>query len=114
MKKQVMKFLRDEDGLTMVEYAIAGGLITLGAVVAFGTRHKNEQVIVWLQTLLPKSTRSPVLFQAQVVDIYCLYKLVSICKGILHKDPSWKIKLGQRSSCPMFLKGDEVSFGHLS
>jgi pilus assembly protein Flp/PilA len=36
MKKQIMKFLRDEDGLTMVEYAVAGGLITLGAVVAFG------------------------------------------------------------------------------
>ena len=35
MKKQIMKFLRDEDGLTMVEYAVAGGLITLGAVVAF-------------------------------------------------------------------------------
>ena len=41
MKKQVMKFLRDEDGLTMVEYAIAGGLITLGAVVAFGTLGSN-------------------------------------------------------------------------
>jgi pilus assembly protein Flp/PilA len=36
MKKQIMKFLRDEDGLTMVEYAVAGGLITLGAVLAFG------------------------------------------------------------------------------
>ena len=37
MKKLIMKFLRDEDGLTMVEYAVAGGLITLGAVVAFQT-----------------------------------------------------------------------------
>ena len=37
MKKQIMKFLRDEDGLTMVEYAVAGGLITLGAVAAFQT-----------------------------------------------------------------------------
>lgn len=37
MKKQIMKFLRDEDGLTMVEYAVAGGLITLGAVAAFTT-----------------------------------------------------------------------------
>ena len=36
MKNQIMKFLRDEDGLTMVEYAVAGGLITLGAVAAFG------------------------------------------------------------------------------
>lgn len=41
MMKQVMNFLRDEDGLTMVEYAIAGGLITLGAVVAFGTLGSN-------------------------------------------------------------------------
>jgi len=37
MKNQILKFLRDEDGLTMVEYAVAGGLITLGAVVAFQT-----------------------------------------------------------------------------
>jgi len=35
MKELIMKFLRDEDGLTMVEYAVAGGLITLGAVAAF-------------------------------------------------------------------------------
>ena len=37
MKKQIMKFLRDEDGLTMVEYAVAGGMITLLAVAAFQT-----------------------------------------------------------------------------
>ena len=35
MKKQILKFLRNEDGLTMVEYAVAGGLITLVAVTAF-------------------------------------------------------------------------------
>lgn len=35
MKKQIMKFVRDEEGLTMVEYAVAGGLITAGAVAAF-------------------------------------------------------------------------------
>jgi len=33
--KTLMSFLRDEQGLTMIEYAVAGGLITLGAVVAF-------------------------------------------------------------------------------
>ncbi|MDH4559984.1 Flp family type IVb pilin [Pseudomonas sp. BN411] len=32
IKTSVMKFLKDEDGLTIVEYAVAGGLIT--AVVA--------------------------------------------------------------------------------
>jgi len=37
MKELIMKFIRDEEGLTMVEYAVAGGLITLGAVVAFQT-----------------------------------------------------------------------------
>ena len=29
-------FLRDEEGLTMVEYAIAGALIAVGAGIAFG------------------------------------------------------------------------------
>jgi len=33
--KTLMAFLRNEQGLTMIEYAVAGGLITLGAVVAF-------------------------------------------------------------------------------
>jgi len=32
---KLMAFFRDEQGLTMIEYAVAGGLITLGAVVAF-------------------------------------------------------------------------------
>jgi len=35
MRKYLMAFLRDEEGLTMVEYAVAGGLITLTAVTAF-------------------------------------------------------------------------------
>lgn len=35
MTKQVVKFIRDEEGLTMVEYAIAGGLVGAGAIVAF-------------------------------------------------------------------------------
>ncbi|MEJ2115003.1 MAG: Flp family type IVb pilin [Gammaproteobacteria bacterium] len=33
--KQVLTFIRDEEGLTMVEYAVAGGLILVGAVAAF-------------------------------------------------------------------------------
>lgn len=37
IKTLVLKFIKDEDGLTMVEYAVAGGLITLGAVGAFTT-----------------------------------------------------------------------------
>lgn len=52
IKEAVRKFARDEDGLTMVEYAVAGGLITLGAVLAFtnlGTAIKgkiNEIIVV--------------------------------------------------------------------
>ncbi|MNY25733.1 Flp/Fap pilin component [compost metagenome] len=32
-----MKFVKDEDGLTIVEYAVAGGLITLAVVGGFTT-----------------------------------------------------------------------------
>ena len=35
MKKQVMNFLRDEEGLTIVEYAVAAGLIAAGAIASF-------------------------------------------------------------------------------
>jgi pilus assembly protein Flp/PilA len=33
--KHVMKFIRDEKGLTTVEYAIAGGLIGAAVVASF-------------------------------------------------------------------------------
>jgi pilus assembly protein Flp/PilA len=33
--KHVMKFVRDEEGLTTVEYAIAGGLVGAGVIGAF-------------------------------------------------------------------------------
>ena len=35
MKKHILKFLKDENGLTMAEYAVAGSLVTAGAVAAF-------------------------------------------------------------------------------
>ncbi len=35
IKKFVTDFFREEEGLTMVEYAIAGGLIAAGLVVIF-------------------------------------------------------------------------------
>lgn len=41
IKTSVLKFIKDEDGLTIVEYAVAGGLITLGAVAAFVTLGSN-------------------------------------------------------------------------
>ncbi|WAG77316.1 Flp family type IVb pilin [Metapseudomonas furukawaii] len=37
IKTSVMKFVKDEDGLTIVEYAVAGGLITVAVAVAFVT-----------------------------------------------------------------------------
>ncbi len=35
MKQQILKFLREEEGLTMVEYAVAGALVAAGAALAF-------------------------------------------------------------------------------
>ena len=35
MKKQLVAFLRDEEGLTIVEYAVAAGLISAAVVTAF-------------------------------------------------------------------------------
>ena len=35
MKKKMMLFVNDDVGLTMVEYAVAGGLVVVGAALAF-------------------------------------------------------------------------------
>jgi pilus assembly protein Flp/PilA len=35
MKEKLVNFLRDEEGLTTVEYAVAGALITVAVVGAF-------------------------------------------------------------------------------
>jgi pilus assembly protein Flp/PilA len=35
MLNSIRKFIRDEEGLTMVEYAIAGSLVGLACVLAF-------------------------------------------------------------------------------
>lgn len=35
VKASVLKFVNDEEGLTAVEYAVAGGLVSLGVVTAF-------------------------------------------------------------------------------
>jgi len=37
MKQQVMKFVKNEDGLTTVEYAIAGGLVGAAVIAGFTT-----------------------------------------------------------------------------
>ena len=35
IKTSVVKFIKDEDGLTVVEYAVAGGLVTALVVTIF-------------------------------------------------------------------------------
>lgn len=35
MSNKVMKFLKNEEGLTTVEYAIAGGLVGAAVILAF-------------------------------------------------------------------------------
>jgi len=37
MKEKIMNFLRDEEGLTTVEYAVAGALVAAAVVLAFQT-----------------------------------------------------------------------------
>jgi pilus assembly protein Flp/PilA len=56
MKKHVVKFFKEEDGLTTVEYAIAGGLVGAAVIAAFvllGGRVGN--IINFIFTELGKS-----------------------------------------------------------
>ena len=36
IRDKLLAFIRDEEGLTTVEYAIAGGLVGAGVIAAFG------------------------------------------------------------------------------
>lgn len=50
MRKFFLDFIRDEEGLTAVEYAIAGGLVVAGLAAAFtelgaAAQAKIEQLI---------------------------------------------------------------------
>lgn len=49
MKKFILDFLRDEEGLTTVEYAVAGALVAVAVVAAFTTL--GEQVGLTINTL---------------------------------------------------------------
>ncbi len=42
----IKTFIKDDNGLTIVEYAVAGGLITLGAVAAFITLGGNVSTAI--------------------------------------------------------------------
>ena len=54
LKQQILKFLRDERGLTTVEYAVAGALISVAVVVAFRALGlKVSGVITTITTALP-------------------------------------------------------------
>jgi pilus assembly protein Flp/PilA len=41
MKQFIVDFVKNEEGLTMVEYAIAGALVAAAAVTAFTTLGSN-------------------------------------------------------------------------
>lgn len=56
-KKALIALWRNEEGLTMVEYAVAGGLIAAAGVVAFQTLGLNvEAVINNLATIIGAET----------------------------------------------------------
>ena len=46
MKKHVMKFIKNEEGLTTVEYAIAGGLVGAAVIAAFTLLGDNVAVVI--------------------------------------------------------------------
>ena len=44
--KTLMKFIRDEQGLTTVEYAIAGGLVGAAVIAAFQLLGTNVGLVI--------------------------------------------------------------------
>ena len=46
MKDKLMQFLRNEEGLTTVEYAVAGALIAAAVVVAFETLGNQVGIVI--------------------------------------------------------------------
>jgi pilus assembly protein Flp/PilA len=54
MKETILKFVRDERGLTTVEYAVAGGLISVAVVGAFTLLGGNVDTIIrGIEAMLP-------------------------------------------------------------
>ncbi|WMC11885.1 pilus assembly protein [Oceanimonas pelagia] len=54
--KELLRLVNDEDGLTVVEYAIAGGLVAAGVVTAFvGLGERVDLVITDLCGSVGKS-----------------------------------------------------------
>lgn len=48
--RSVMQFIREEEGLTVVEYAVAGGLISLAVATAF--TNLGQAVLVKINALI--------------------------------------------------------------
>ena len=48
MLEAIAKFIKDEEGLTMVEYAIAGGLIVMAGTAAFQLVGQNVDAVIRL------------------------------------------------------------------
>jgi pilus assembly protein Flp/PilA len=57
LKQAVMDFIREEEGLTIVEYAVAGGLITAAVAAAF--TDLGEQVLIRIEQLVTAVTGVP-------------------------------------------------------
>ncbi len=45
-KEKILAFLREEEGLTTVEYAIAGGLVGLAVITIFGDLGDEVEEII--------------------------------------------------------------------
>ncbi len=54
MKNAIVKFVRDEEGLTTVEYAVAGALIVVGLVGAFTAL--GGQITATINTIIAAMT----------------------------------------------------------
>jgi pilus assembly protein Flp/PilA len=60
MKNAIKTFLLDEEGLTTVEYAIAGGLVGAAVIVAFQTLGGTVGgVITYIDSELATNTPAP-------------------------------------------------------
>ncbi len=46
MKEKLRSFLRDEEGLTIVEYAVAAGLITATVAASFGLLGDAVELVI--------------------------------------------------------------------
>lgn len=46
MKEKLITFIRDEEGLTVVEYAVAAGLITATVAASFGALGAAAEAVI--------------------------------------------------------------------